>query len=80
MKIPSFDEFRATLTEERILEIQGGYDFEEKLPAVNFNDSASVSAFISSLGMAVIAQSTIANLRFLGAYHEWLSLQIQNQD
>lgn len=78
MEFPSFDDFRATLTEEKCIELMQDIHSVNRIEIKGLTQE-NISAFISHLSMQIIAASTVANLRYLEAYHEWLSQELAHQ-
>ena len=78
MSFPSFNEFRETLTEERLSEIFSDiYQFD--IVEIKGLTPENISAFISKLRYDTIGASISATIDLLEAYHEWLSQELSGQ-
>ena len=75
MNFPDFDDFLATLTEERLGELFGDIKQAEMVQLAD-RSPETLSAFINKLRHEALGVSVTLSLRVLEAYHEWLSKQI----
>lgn len=76
MELPSFDEFKKTLTKEQIKEISGECEFPEDIFSCDIKYPDNINALIVNLCYNSTEQTAAINSRFLAAYHEWLLQQL----
>ena len=77
MQFPSFQDFLATLTPERLEEIYGDYQAMNIIEITDIKDTRNINAFISHVMNQTVSHSLNLHLNMLHAYHEWLREQIQ---
>lgn len=78
MDFPDFEEFKKTLTEERLSELFSGISRFQIIQADQLT-SENINALVSELMHQSISASMAANLMILEAYHAWLSQEILGQ-
>ncbi len=76
MQFPDFQDFLATLTQERLEELLGDYQSIEIVEITDIKDERNINAFISHIMAQTVSHSMSVNLRLLQACHEYLREQI----
>ena len=69
--LPSFDDYLATLDEERMKDI-----FETDTDALNVSTDLNDPGWANTLAIAICSYSSGVTLKLLKSYHEWLQKQI----
>ena len=77
MPFPDFQDFLATLTTERMVEICSVDQPANIIQISDIRDERNISAFVSHIMNQSVSYSMNVNLNLLRAYHEWLQEQIQ---
>lgn len=72
MDLPSFDEFRNSISDERFLEICGQVENTQIIHLVDGFTEENISAFCKELIMFTMKGAFTLQLAFLEEYHEWL--------
>lgn len=75
MDIPNFDEFRSSLTEEKVAEMFSG-GIRRHYVINDLSNPDNVSAFISDFAFQVVSQCSKFTINLLEHYHEWLQEQL----
>lgn len=78
MGFPSFEDFKRTLTEERLTELFSDM-YNIHIYEMTALTQENISALVSNLSNELIGASVAANIRLLEAYHEWLSQDVSDQ-
>ena len=72
MDLPSFSEFRNTISDERFAEICSKAKGYQRIQIVGGFTDENISAFCSELMVFVLQKSLNVQMALLEEYHEWL--------
>ena len=78
MTIPSFDDFKLTITEEKLMEMLPFFGHHEIIECTDGITPENLGAVYSRILDIAINKSLEFQLALLAEYHEWLRTQIES--